>query len=318
MSTNNVDIAMAHTAAPSLQARRGECIYNLLLSLDARWCGLSRRRLDTDDMQLTAYVAGSTRMPPLVLIHGFTGSKQVWSRVARGMRSRYRVIAPDLAGHGESPDAPLSRYRVEDHVQRLVSMFDRQQIESAHVAGSSFGGFIAARMAITHPSRVASLMLFDPAGIASPVPSTFDRAIASGSNPFLVNGGASFDRFYSAIMSRPPWVPRSVLSYMGAKAHRRRSVIEHMYADFAASDDLASALWRIRTPTLLVWGRDDQVIDQSAGPVWHAGIVGSQLEVWDGIGHLPMMEAPRRTTLAMLGFLESMDTTFIPRATRPS
>ncbi|MGN2246805.1 alpha/beta fold hydrolase [Frateuria sp. GZRR35] len=279
----------------------------MLLSLDARWCGLRRSQLDGRDMPLAGYVAGSEGSPALLLIHGFTGSKQVWSRVARGMRSRYRVVAPDLPGHGDSADAPASACRAEDHAERLVSMLDRMDIRRTHIVGSSFGGFIAARIAALYPSRVASLVLFSPAGVTSPSPSAFDSAIAKGANPFLVDDDTAFKRFYASTMSKPPRVPRPVLTHTSATFRRRRAAIERMYAAFAASAPLAPVLGKIVAPTMLVWGSEDQVIDVSAARLWKQGIASSRLELWDGIGHLPMLEAPRRVVRSMLGFLASQE-----------
>lgn len=307
MSNGRAWIGMDRAAQPPWWTQRSAWMHDMLLSLEARWCGLRRSRLDARDMPLAGYVAGSEDAPPLLLIHGFTGNKQVWSRVARGMRSRYRVIAPDLPGHGGSGDVPPSECRAEDHAERLVSMLDRMGIGSTHIVGSSFGGFIAARMAALHPARVASLMLFSPAGVASPRPSVFDNAIVRGANPFLVDDDAAFRRFYASIMSKPPHVPRPVLAHMAASFQRRRTAIERMYAAFAASAGLAPVLGQIVAPTLLVWGREDQVIDVSAARLWKEGIAGSRVEIWDGIGHLPMLEAPRRVVRSMLGFLASLE-----------
>lgn len=316
MSGGNAEITTDFATTWSWRERCGEWMHDILLLLDARWCGLRRSYLDAWDMPLVGHMAGSDRAPALLLVHGFTGSKQVWSRVARGLRSHYRVIIPDLPGHGDSADALPLACRAEDHVDRLVSVLDRMNIGSAHVAGSSFGGLIAARMAALHPSRVASLVLFDPAGIASPEPSAFDKVIAEGGNPFLMDDGAAFERFYASIMSKPPYVPRPVLAHMAATFCRRRSAIERMYVDFAASAGLAPMLGRIAAPTLLVWGRDDQVIDASAARLWCEGIADSRIEIWDGIGHLPMVEAPRRAARSMLAFLASVESSTTRWTTR--
>jgi 2-succinyl-6-hydroxy-2,4-cyclohexadiene-1-carboxylate synthase len=109
--------------------------------------------------------------PPLLLLHGFTGSARSWDGVRPGLASYARLILPDLVGHGASPKPDdLARYSFEACVADLVQLLDDLAIDRAHVLGYSMGGRVALHLALAHPDRVRSLLLESASpGIEDPV-----------------------------------------------------------------------------------------------------------------------------------------------------
>ncbi|MFA9218707.1 MAG: alpha/beta fold hydrolase, partial [Sphingomonadaceae bacterium] len=101
---------------------------------------------------------------PLVLIHGFAGDKDNFTRVARFLTPHYRVICPDLPGFGDSTRRTDASYSIAEQVERLRALLDQLAPGRVHLGGNSMGGFIAAQFAATYPERVASLWLLDAAG----------------------------------------------------------------------------------------------------------------------------------------------------------
>jgi 2-succinyl-6-hydroxy-2,4-cyclohexadiene-1-carboxylate synthase len=98
--------------------------------------------------------------PPLVLLHGFTGSWASWSTLSRDLASDHRVIAIDLIGHGaSSAPAELSRYAFELALQDVAEVTDQLGVARASWLGYSMGGRLALGMAVDHPERVSSLIL---------------------------------------------------------------------------------------------------------------------------------------------------------------
>lgn len=97
---------------------------------------------------------------PLMLLHGFTGSEESWAHVRPALAARFKLIMPDLPGHGRT-GSPLdpARYRMERCVQDLIAILDELGIERTHVLGYSMGGRVALAAAIEYPARIASLML---------------------------------------------------------------------------------------------------------------------------------------------------------------
>ncbi|GGE25671.1 putative 2-succinyl-6-hydroxy-2,4-cyclohexadiene-1-carboxylate synthase [Marinithermofilum abyssi] len=108
--------------------------------------------------------------PPLLLLHGFTGSRTTWYPFAAKWAAHFRLIMVDLLGHGES-DAPADpqRYAVEESAADLSALLDRLAIDSAHVLGYSMGGRLAVSVAALYPDRLRSLVLESSSpGLADP------------------------------------------------------------------------------------------------------------------------------------------------------
>lgn len=94
---------------------------------------------------------------PLLLIHGFTGNRDAWSHLRPLLGSRYRVLAPDLPGHGESPIAADTTFH--GTVERLLVLLDAQGLERVDVAGYSLGARVALGLCLFAPDRVGRLVL---------------------------------------------------------------------------------------------------------------------------------------------------------------
>lgn len=115
-------------------------------------------RVKVNGIELHAEVSGEG--PPLLLLHGFTGSCRSWDRFIPAWSKFRRVIAVDLIGHGES-DAPEDpgRYAMEHAVEDLAALLDALGADSAEVLGYSMGGRVALSMAVLRPDKVRALLL---------------------------------------------------------------------------------------------------------------------------------------------------------------
>jgi len=159
-------------------------------------------------------------------------------------------------------------------------------------------------VAATYPERIASLALIDPAGVTAPEPSDMERHLARGHNPFLINSREEFQRFYAMTMESPPWVPKLVLDAVAQRYEQQRDELEEIFRDFRASPPMEPKLAEIKCPALLLWGRKDRLIDVSSVPVWSKGIANLEVDVWDHVGHMPMVEQPGNTARRYGEFLE--------------
>lgn len=123
--------------------------------------------------------------PPLVLLHGFTGSAVTWDHLRGQLGERRPTIAVDLAGHGHAARFPeLASYTLPRMADDLVRLLDRNAVDRAVVLGYSLGGRVALRFALSHPERLAALVLestspgiIDPAARTARVQS--DEALAA-------------------------------------------------------------------------------------------------------------------------------------------
>lgn len=284
--------------------RLGQLLYDLSMALEAHLYHLRKVPVPIAEMTLSTYQGGPPKAPTLLMLHGYSADKTVWLRFAQHLVADYRVIIPDLAGHGETGFRRRGSYDIPSQAQRLTQLLDACAVEKVHVIGNSMGGYLAAWLAATYPERVASLALIDPAGVASPLPSDMERLLAQGNNPFLIHSRADFDQFYAMTMASPPWVPGVILAALAERYQRRRDELAEIFQDFHGSDPLEPRLAEIQAPTLLLWGREDRLIHVSSAQVWAEGIARIRVELWDGIGHMPMVERPARTAQLYREFLQ--------------
>lgn len=283
----------------------GHVTFALAAAAEARAYGLRKESVDIGELRLVTYQGG----PPdakeaIVMLHGYSADKEVWPRFARHLVDDYRVIIPDLAGHGEAGFDTAWDYRAPAQARRVVALLDQLGIEKVHIIGNSMGGLIAAHFALAYPQRTRSVGLIDPAGVTAPQPSDMDRMVAQGRNPFEVSSRAEFDDFYAMTMARPPWLPGFVLAAMAEDYQARQPQLAQIFwKGFHGRDPLDVRLAEIRAPVLLLWGSEDRLIDVSAAEVWAAGLQHEQLVIEDGVGHMPMVEQPARTAEQYRQFL---------------
>lgn len=269
--------------------------------------GLREKTVDIGELRMVTYQGGpADAKEAIVMLHGYSADRQVWPRFARHLLDNYRVIIPDLAGHGDTGFQTDWDYSAPAQAKRVAALLDKLGIAKAHIVGNSMGGFIAAHFALAYPERTLTVALIDPDGVKSPNPSPRDRMVAEGHNPFEIHSRAEFDTFYGMTMSQPPYLPGFVLAAMAEQYQARRAELTRISDDFFRKNMLDGQLGSIRAPALLLWGREDRVIDVSGAAVWAAGLPHEQLVILEGIGHLPMVEQPAESAELYRQFLASV------------
>jgi abhydrolase domain-containing protein 6 len=274
-------------------------------------CGFERRVARVDGVRWCYAVreGADAAAPALVMLHGYTGSKENWYRLCSLLPRRYRLLAPDLPGWGESERVDGADYGFAAQADRVAAFLAEVARGPVVLLGHSMGGGIAALVAARHPDRVARLVLLDAAGVEF-AENAFGRAVLEGGNPFGVDDTAALDRYLSTLFherdARPalPW-PGS-WAYV---AHRRReaafeaAVLERIGRSderFLPGEEAA----RIRQPTLLLWGAHDQVIDPSAMALYAGRIAGARTGLLERSGHMTLMEEPRAIADAVVALIE--------------
>lgn len=300
-------------------AQVGHWIYSHATDLEASLYGFEQQTIDIGEMSLALYNNQPTTnnqptnnnqqhndRPVIVMLHGYSADKDVWPRFARHLSDDYHIIIPDMAGHGDSPFDPGWDYSMPAQAKRLALLLDRLGIRQVHIIGNSMGGFLSATFAIHYPQRVLSATMIDPAGVVAPELSDMARMLARGDNPFLIHNRTEFDDFYAMTMEQPPFLPDIVLEAVGQSYIERRDQLEKIFADFHASDYLDQQLHRLTAPALLWWGDKDRLLHVSSVPVWQQGVNNLQVEIWPGIGHMPMVEQPAEAADKYRHFLTTL------------
>jgi len=110
-------------------------------------------------LELYTRISGEPGQPTVVLLHGLFGSSANWGAIARHLAARYRVLAPDLRNHGQSPHHPDNSYPAM--VEDVLGLLDAQRLDAATLVGHSMGGKVAMHLALHHPQRVQGLVVVD-------------------------------------------------------------------------------------------------------------------------------------------------------------
>ncbi len=282
--------------APAWMARRW-------LSLERARSGLATRRAAIPGFSMP-YLAGG-RGEPLVLVHGFGGDKDNFTRIARFLTGRFRVVIPDLPGFGEATRDPAARYHIDAQVERLHAFVTGLGLGRVHLGGSSMGGFIAAEYAATYPEEVRSLWLLDAAG-ASVARDTdlIRRYLSSGELPLLVRSPDEYPALVRAVMYRAPLLPRSLRLALGRRAAADYALHSRIFREIGLeSPPLDERYASIAAPTLIVWGREDRILNPAAAGIMQDRLRRSRAIMMEATGHLPMIERPAATARDFLDFI---------------
>lgn len=278
-----------------------ERVLRAAFAAERRRAGLSRAVVDLPDGTRYVYLDGG-RGTPLILLHGFGADKDNFTRIARFLTPKFRVIIPDHVGFGESSHPADADYRPEAQVARLERFADALGLSTIHLGGNSMGGQIAATWAARRPDRVASLWLLAPAGVWSAGESELHQVIqATGKNPLLATSEQEFAELFRFVMSKRPFFPRPLLDVL-AQERIRNYPLERRIFDQVVQDSIERRVAGLATPALIVWGDEDRALTPAAAPALRSLMPNAEVVMMTGIGHVPMVEAPRRTAADYLRF----------------
>lgn len=271
----------------------------------AQSAAFSEQFLDVAGARVRVRTEGPADAPLLVMVHGFTFSLESWDAWAADLRQDYRIVRYDLLGHGLSGPDPQQRYSPDERVAFHHLLMQQLGIKHATLIGNSFGGLLAWRYAVAHPEAVERLILVDAAAYSingvtdKPVPvPDFMRAYLTS----VPEAGlrASLARVYSDISRLTPDRFDTIRKMM-TQPGNGDALIGHL-EKFTLPDPEAD-LEKIAVPTLILWGDKDAVIPVEQAHRMAAAIKGSQLQVYENVGHAPQEEAPERTLPDVRAFL---------------
>ena len=236
--------------------------------------------------------------PVVLLIHGIAGSSSAWRAVMPVLAERYTVIAPDLIGHGQS-SKPMGDYSLGAYASGIRDLLGVLDVEHATVVGQSFGGGVAMQLAYQHPEYCDRLVLVDSGGLGREV-SWLLRFMTLPASEYLAKG------------LRLPRIGEMWNAYASlTESENRQSFIRTIRSVIDPGGQTVSALDRLylaeAIPTMIVWGDRDSIIPVTHAYAAHESIANSRLEIIEGAGHFPQMEAPDRFLEVLVDFLETTE-----------
>ncbi|MFB6724963.1 alpha/beta fold hydrolase [Kribbella sp. NPDC056345] len=225
---------------------------------------------------------------PLVLLHGLADDKNSFLASAAKLTSKFRVILPDLAGHGDNEQAADRDYSVRGHVEALHGLFGELGLDRFHLGGNSMGGHTSAAYALRYPEQIASLILVNAPGAGKdtrPIYAGFGARMKT-----VEDFGAVLDRVYY----QKPKLPGFIVQHMLNEMDKRFDHVNAMTQAVRDGEDLdlADRIAAITQRTLVLWGKHDIVVPFDVAEAYTKKIPNAHLRRLDNAAHSPQLEIP--------------------------
>ncbi len=274
---------------------------------------MQRRTVTLHGRPLIYAQAGSG--PVLLLIHGMGGTFENWQAVIEPLARAHTVIAPDLPGHGASAPG-AGDYSIGALAAGLRDLLIALGHERATLVGHSLGGGIAMQFAYQFPEMTERLVLVSSGGLGPEVSPILRAAALPGADLFIAATAGPGAKALALVAG--------ALSTVGLRPNADVAEVARGYVSLADPDRRAAFLATLRSvigtggqrvhagdrlylaegmPVLIMWGARDPIIPSHHGESAHEAILGSHLEVFEGVGHMPQIEAPGAFVAALERFI---------------
>jgi pimeloyl-ACP methyl ester carboxylesterase len=245
---------------------------------------------------------------PLVLIHGTSSSLHTWDSIVPALLNKKRIIRLDIPAFGLTGPHPGREYSIAFYNQFIDSFLSTLGVQQYIIAGNSLGGSIAWNQALSYPQKVKQLILINSGG--------YPKKNEKGNIGFKL---ASMPLIGDVLVKFTPrsLIRKSVEDVYADKSKVNEQLVQRYYdlllregnrqatldifkqRKYASSEKIKS----VRTPTLIIWGEEDQLIDVSNAYLFKKDIQGSELVVIPKTGHVPMEENPSSFLKALNKFI---------------
>ncbi len=263
----------------------------------------------------------------LLLIHGMAGSSDSWRSVLPQLSKKYRVIAPDLLGHGQSDKPRISDYSLGAFAVWLRDLLDELGVSQATVVGHSLGGGVAMQFVYQHPDYVKRLVLISSGGLGPDVGLILRLLSAPGAElvlpvvapKFVLTAGNKLRSWLGAAGIQSPrgaeiWSAYSSLSDPATRQsflRTLRSVVDYRGQAVSAVSKLGL---REQLPIMAIWGERDDIIPVDHAHAAHKVRPDVRLELLPNVGHFAQVEAPNEVVELIEDFIA---TTGVSTASTP-
>lgn len=264
-----------------------------------------------------AYREAGSGDEAVLLIHGMAGSSETWRAVMPQLSRKYRVVAPDLLGHGKS-DKPRGDYSLGAFAVWLRDLLDELGIARATIVGQSLGGGVAMQFVYQHRDYCQRPVLISSGGLGPDVGWTLRLLSAPGAEFILpiiapqaiLTAGNKLRSWFSTAGIQSPRAAEMWSAYSSlSDAQTRHAFLRTLRSVVDYRGQAVSALNRLHVaaeiPIMAIWGDQDRII-----PVDHAYVAqqsrpDSRLEVFEGVGHFPHVERPSEVAELLDDFIST-------------
>jgi pimeloyl-ACP methyl ester carboxylesterase len=258
--------------------------------------------------------------PTVLLIHGIGDSSETWAPIISGLAQHYRVIVPDLLGHGHS-DKPRADYSIGGYANGMRDLLSVIGVDRATLVGHSLGGGIAMQFAYQYPERTERIVLVSTGGVGRQVSPLLKAASLPGSELVLAALNLPGMRAQIGAMVKLLKMSGSRLGIDGADVLRVVDALPDATSRAAFTRTLRAVVdWRGQVgtlldrcyltegmPTMLMWGDKDPILPALHAGLAHVAMPGSRLELFADSGHFPFHTDPQRFLSILHEFIQSTE-----------
>lgn len=307
--TTSISSLAAQTTQPT-SAFTTPYILQDYLSQQRKAAGLVSKSIQVGNVKWTYNEGGSRSSPSILLIHGLAGNRHNWNRVAHYLTPYYHVIIPDLPTNGDTQvpsDFDISVPNVTEQLRQFVIKIDVEN--KLNIAGHSLGGSIATLYASQFPFDTQSLFLINSAGIYKKANTIYSKDPYFLKN-LIVSKPGDLDEVSHQLMQQPPNVPfklkQAQEKVLIAQSPQTQKMIEQIITlnRIYTPDSFARLARNVEAPTLILWGKQDKIINVEAANELKSLLKRAEAPViLNNVGHMPIIEADQEVANHYLPFL---------------
>ena len=261
-------------------------------------------KVRSGDAEISYEVQGQG--PSVVLLHPFPANHELWMPLAQAVTSKYKLILPDLRGHGDSEtgDGPAT---MQKHAADIMRVLDDAGVGRAPMAGVSIGGYTLFELWRQDRSRIAALALFNTKATAD-TPEARAARLQSASDVLERGTEPFFESMVPKLIGKTTREARPDLVEAARRMMRKMSAadVAAVQTGMAERPDSMATIKTINVPTLIVTGDEDTLTGVSEAELMRQNISGSQLKVIPRAGHYSIWEQPEEAGRVLRQFLDSL------------
>ncbi len=260
---------------------------------------IEEKKIFIEGLKINYKIAGSG--PAILILPGWGGSSDSWIKISEILSKNFKVFCPDLPGFGKSQNPPRV-WSNEDYCDFVFKFSEKLNIQKFYLLGHSFGGGIAAKLAVKYPKKVEALILCDAAIVRKKRRWGLRQFIAYLLAKFnFILAIPFFEKYIYPLAKKIVYKIAGVYDYYVIKDGIMKKTFKKV-----VEEDLTYILDKIKLPTLIVWGEKDDKVPLEDAFLIQNSIKNSKLEIMKKEGHNPHLKNPEKLSKIILEFLKTL------------
>lgn len=286
-----------------------------VITIAGHWnAGLSERSVDIQGHRWRVLDSDPDTTAPesmrtVLALHGLGTSAEAMLSIASMVPENARVLIPDLPGFGEHATHGTVVHNAAFYLEAIHDFQVHEKLGRVDVVGTSMGGALAVAYAVRYPTLVRSLVLLSPAGVTAPKQNDFMRRVVAGEIPLDIKDESSLREVLRLNFVHQPPMPPPIRAAFIERAIERREAYLRIVEDMRPllTTGLEQLLPSLSTPTLVLYGANDQLTDPSMIEVFRRDVPNIQSAIISDAGHVLSYDAPAKVADAMRAFYRSIN-----------